>query len=256
MNERWSLKSKKALVTGGTKGIGRAIAEEFLALGAEVVISSRNKKDFLQMSEDLKSYGPALKYIQSDASSAEDRTQLFEYVKTEFGGLDILINNAGTNVRKKTMEYTDEEFDFLINTNLKSAFELSRLFYPMLKESDYASIVNISSTSGSSIIKTGSPYACSKAAMSHLSRYLAVEWAEDGIRVNAIEPWYIRTPLTEPVLNDKAKLAQALSRTPMNRVGTTDEISGATAFLCMPCASYISGQVIQIDGAATCYLFG
>ena len=174
MNERWSLKSKKALVTGGTKGIGRAIAEEFLALGAEVVISSRNKKDFLQMSEDLKSYGPALKYIQSDASSAEDRTQLFEYVKTEFGGLDILINNAGTNVRKKTMEYTDEEFDFLINTNLKSAFELSRLFYPMLKESDYASIVNISSTSGSSIIKTGSPYACSNVTLRPLSRHKAI----------------------------------------------------------------------------------
>ncbi|MDA3844443.1 MAG: SDR family oxidoreductase [Candidatus Kapabacteria bacterium] len=256
MNERWSLKSKKAVVTGATKGIGRAVAEEFLALGAEVIVSSRNEEDFMQMSEDLKSYGSLLKYIQSDASSADDRNQLLAYVKKEFGGLDILINNAGTNVRKKTMEYTVEEFDFLINTNLKSAFELSRLFYPMLKESDNASIVNISSTSGSSIIKTGAPYACSKAAMSHLSRYLAVEWAEDGIRVNAIEPWYIRTPLTEPVLNDEAKLAQALSRTPMNRVGTADEISGATAFLCMPGASYISGQVIQIDGAATCYLFG
>lgn len=256
MNERWSLKSKKTVVTGATKGIGRAIAEEFLALGSEVIVTSRNKKDFEQMSEDLKSYGTALKYIQSDASVADDRSELFEYVQAEFGELDILINNAGTNIRKKTMDYTIEEFDFLLNTNLKSAFELSRLFYPMLKESDYASIVNISSISGSAVVKTGAPYTCSKAALSHLSRYLAVEWAEDGIRVNAIEPWYIRTPLTEPVLNDKVKLAQALSRTPMNRIGSADEISGATAFLCMPAASYISGQVIQIDGAASCYLFG
>ena len=183
--------------------------------------------------------------------------QLFNLIKNTWGKLDVVINNAGTctNYRKQTAEFSGEEFEFLVNTNFISAFEVCKRAYPLLLKSDYPSIINISSSAASRVIRTGLAYSASKAALSHLTRYLAVEWGGNGIRANAIEPWYIKTSLTEPMLNNEIAVNKILERTPLKRIGTPEEVAGLTAFLAMPASSYISGQVISACGAATCLLF-
>ncbi len=248
MKDRWNLKGKLALVTGGTKGIGYAIAQEFLHLGAEVLVVSRSAENVDSavgswVKEGLNAHG-----LTADVSAADDRREIFGHLETIRDRLDILINNAGTNIRKPALEYSQKEYDTILETNLKSAFEMSRLAYPYLKRSERGSIVNMASVAGLTHVRSGVPYGISKAALVQMTRNLAVEWAPDNIRVNAVAPWYIRTPLVEPVLNDKNLLAQILVRTPLQRVGEPEEVSGGVAFLCMPAASYITGQCIAIDG--------
>ena len=248
MKNRWALKNRKALVTGATRGIGKAIVEEFLELGAEVFIVSRNQKDIEEQLKVYKVKSLKVEGVKCDVTNAEDRENLSEKINSVWGKLDILVNNAGTNTRKKTLENTEEDFDKLMNLNLKSAFELCKLFHPLLKNSGDGSIVNIVSVAGITSVGTGSPYAVSKAAMIHFTRYLAVEWAKDSIRVNAVAPWYIRTSLTETVLNDQEKLQLILSRTPLNRIGEPAEVAAVAAFLSMQAASYVTGECIAVDG--------
>ena len=255
MQNRWNLNGKLALLTGATKGIGRGIAEEFVQLGATVFIVSRSDQqvsEALQKWQDsgLKSHGMA-----ADIVEANHRRKIFEQIEDLWGRLDIVVNNVGTNICKKTVEYTDEEYDRIMGINLKATFEISRLAHPYLKKSNQGCIVNISSVAGLTALRTGTPYAMSKAALAQFSRNLAVEWAPDNIRVNAVAPWYIRTPLVEPVLNDKELYAAVLSRTPMNRIGEPAEVAGLVAFLCMPASSYITGQCIAVDGGFTIYGF-
>ena len=129
------------------------------------------------------------------------------------------------------------------------------MFHPLLKNSGDASIVNIVSVAGITSVGTGSPYAISKAGIIHFTKYLAVEWAGDSIRVNAVAPWYIRTSLTEPVLKDPGYLKAVLDRTPMKRIGEPEEVAAAVAFLSMPAASYITGECISVDGGFLKYGF-
>ena len=142
MNNRWNLKNKKARVTGGTKGIGKAIVKEFIDLGAEVIVVARNKSEFITLQKDLNT--DKISFIEADVSSIGDINKIFYTIEQKGNSLDILVNNAGTNVRKKTIEYTNEEFDTIVNTNLRSAFELSKLAYPLLKKSEQGNIINIS----------------------------------------------------------------------------------------------------------------
>lgn len=255
MESRWKLIKLKALITGGTKGIGRSIVEEFLKLNAEVIFTARKEDDVKTFEKEKTKEGYSVTGFVSDASNSRDRIELYELIIEKFGKLDILINNVGTNIRKRTDEYSDQELDFLFNTNLRSTYEYCRLFYPLLKKSNNASIVNIGSSAGSRVVRTGSAYAVSKAGIVQLTKYLACEWGPDNIRVNAIEPWYIRTPLTEPVLKQPEYYAKVLAQTPLGRVGEAEEVASLAAFLCMPAASYITGQSIMIDGGAGNLMF-
>ena len=253
MIDRWKLNHKKALITGGTKGIGKAIAKEFIDLGAEVIVVARNKSDFDILQDELKS--DKLNYIESDISKKEDIQDVIRKLNEKWDTLDILVNNVGTNIRKKTIEYSDEEYDHILNTNLRSTFELSKLAYPLLKKSEQGNVVNISSVAGQKHLRTGSIYGMTKAAIIQLTKNLAAEWAADEIRVNAVAPWYIRTPLAETVLNNHVYYNKVIGRTPMKRIGNPEDVAAAVAFLCMPAASFITGQCISVDGGFTIYGF-
>ncbi|MCI0447633.1 SDR family oxidoreductase [bacterium] len=232
---------KKALVTGGTKGIGLAIVNEFLDLDVEVITVARsNPKDLFE--------GNNVTVFEGDLTDANFRKQLVDTIQKRWSKLDILVNNVGTNIRKKTIEYSEEEIRKVFEINLFSMIDLTRQVFPLLKESGKASVINIASVAGSFDVQTGSPYGMTKSAVIQLTRNLAVEWAPFNIRVNTVSPWYIETPLTQPVLSQPDRLQKIVRRTPLNRVGQPPEVAGIVGFLASDKSSYITGQNIMVDG--------
>ena len=253
--KEWSLRGKRALITGGTKGIGLAIAEEFLSLGAEILIVARDQNLINKKIRAWKKKGYLAYGFAADLSNKDERLQLLSVIKRKWRKLDLLINNVGMNIRKKTVEFSTEEYEQVLNTNLISTFELCRLLHPLLKKSKSGSVVNMSSVAGLTHLRTGSPYGMSKAAMDQLTRNLAVEWAEEKIRVNSIAPWYIDTPLVENLMKDKKYYNSVIERTPMKRIGKPEEVASLAAYLCMDKSSYITGQTIAVDGGFSVYGF-
>lgn len=244
----WNLKGKTALVTGGTKGIGLAIADEFVELGADVTIIARDQQT---IDDVVKKFAARLKTVHAlcgDLGDASFRTEIISDLKKRWGKLDILVNNVGTNIRKKFVDYTEEEYRKVFEVNLFSLTEMCRLSFPLLQASASASVINIASVAGSFDVQSGPPYGMTKAAIIQLTRHLAAEWAAHHIRVNTVSPWYIDTPLASPVLNNLQRLKLIVDRTPMNRVGQPAEVASAVAYLAMDHASYITGQNLQVDG--------
>ncbi|HRW97759.1 MAG TPA: SDR family oxidoreductase [Bacteroidales bacterium] len=248
MKNKWKLEGRTAMITGGTRGIGLAVAKEFVRLGAGIMIVGRNQE---LMHRTVKSFGDAGNRVIPavfDISEAEQRSRLIEMVHLKFEKLDILVNNVGTNIRRKTTEYEENEIDFLFQTNMMSALDLTRHLHPMLQKSGAASVINVASVAGLTSLRTGVIYGMSKAAILQMTRNLACEWAVDNIRVNAVAPWYIETPLADQVLKDPEYLGEVLLRTPMKRIGKPEEVAAAVSFLAMDASSYITGQCIAIDG--------
>ncbi|MCS6968480.1 MAG: SDR family oxidoreductase [Cytophagales bacterium] len=246
----WSLEGKKALVTGGTKGIGKAIVEEFLQLGAQVLFVARSAEQVEAARQQwAQRYQARIYGMAADVSLPEARNAIYQWIGTHWQRLDILVNNAGINIRKKTPDYTCQEYGQIWSVNLTAPFELTRMLYPLLKQSGKASVINIASVAGSNLdIGSGSPYAMSKAGLLQMTRSLANEWAKEGIRVNAVSPWYTVTPLAKPVLENKERMQLILSRTPMGRVAQPEEVAAVVAFLAMDKPSYLTGQNIIVDG--------
>ncbi|KAJ1422031.1 Short-chain dehydrogenase/reductase SDR [Sesbania bispinosa] len=246
---RWSLNGMTALVTGGTRGIGHAIVEELMGFGARVHTCARNEDD---LSKCLKEWNDSSFEVTGsvcDVSVPQQREALMETVSSVFNGkLNILINNVGTNIRKPMTDFTTEEFSRLIDTNLGSTFHMCQLAYPLLKASGVGSVVFTSSVSGFVSLKSMSVQGATKAAINQLTKNLACEWAKDNIRCNAVAPWYIKTSMVEQVLSNKDYLEEVYSRTPLRRLGDPAEVSSVVAFLCLPASSYITGQIICVDG--------
>jgi NAD(P)-dependent dehydrogenase (short-subunit alcohol dehydrogenase family) len=245
---KWRLDDKKAFITGGTRGIGKAVIEEFLELGAEVITTARHAEELKACIKSWGKQGFRVQGIAADVSNAEDRLKLVDFVRSRWDLLDILVNNAGVNFRKPTLEYSAQEVEGLFQTNLISAFELSRLCFSLLQASQNACITNISSVAGLVHLRSGSPYGMTKAAMLQLTRNLAVEWAPHGIRVNAVAPGFTETPLTEYWKQFPELMELARSKIPLGRMGTPTEIAGAITYTALPIASYMTGQCLTVDG--------
>ncbi|KAF4387914.1 hypothetical protein F8388_005531 [Cannabis sativa] len=248
-NPRWSLRGMTALVTGGTRGIGHAIVEELLGLGAKVHTCSRNAEELNSCLMGWKNLGFEVSGSVCDVSKRAQRERLMEIVSSVFDGkLNILINNVGTNIRKPMVEFTAEEFSTLMATNFESVFHLCQLAHPLLKASGKGSVVFMSSVSGFVSLKSMSVQGSTKGAINQLTKNLACEWAKDNIRINSVAPWYIETSMVKQVLNNKEYLEEVYARTPLRRLGNPEEVSSVVAFLCLPASSYITGQVICVDG--------
>ena len=254
MQSPWRLDGARALITGGSSGIGLATARELGLLGADVLLVARNRERLEAARAGLESDNPgcSVEILSADLASAEGRQLVVESVGPS---LQILVNNSGTNIRKRMSDLSLEEYRHVQEVNLVSCFEMCRLLHPSLRAGAPAAVVNNASVAGQTHLRTGAPYGMSKAAMIQLSRNLAVEWAQEGIRVNAVAPWYIRTPLADQVLKDPEFRKQVLERTPMGRVGEAEECARAIAFLCMPASAYVTGQCLSVDGGFSVYGF-
>jgi tropinone reductase I len=258
---RWRLDEKVALVTGGTRGIGRAITEELASFGARVFVCGRSEETLAKRLAEWRAAGHTVDGVAADMGTAEGRERTLAACQRAFGSdLHVLVNNAGTNVRKPTVTAYDEAtIRSLFELNLMAPLELTRQAYPLLRAAATAagdaSVVNLVSVAGLTSVGTGAPYGMTKAAVTQLTRNLASEWGAERIRVNAVAPWFIVTDLTSGVLGNDAFMNEVMHRTPARRAGQPEEVSGIVAFLALPAASYITGQCVAVDGGFLGYGF-
>lgn len=248
------LDDQLAVVTGGTKGIGKAIALSFAESGADVLVVARNQADLDSTKEEIEAYGRKAYTIRGDIIDYKAIIKEVEKVR-ENRHIDIWVNNAGMNIRSEAYDVSTEEWDQIVNTNMKSAFFLSQYAGSVMKKEQKGKIINISSVAGHTALRTGVVYAMTKSALIQMTKNLALEWGKDQINVNAIGPWYFPTSLTEQLLQDESYVNDILDRTPLKRIGKLKELTGAAVFLASNAGNYMTGQTLFVDGGMTIYGF-
>lgn len=242
------LSNRTAVVIGGTSGLGRAIAVALARSGANVVPCGRRKELVAEVCAEIKSVGRKTLQKTVDVSSRESIDALRGAVLEKFGGADILVNAAGRTARKPTNEVSEEEWIEILDTNLTGVLRVCQSFYEPLKQSGRGRIINIASLASFVAFFEVAAYGASKAGVLALTRSLGAEWAKDKICVNALVPGVFPTELNAELLNGTERGREILMRTPMNRFGKPEEITGAAVFLASDAASFITGQTIAVDG--------
>lgn len=246
------LENKVAVVTGGGQGIGRGVVKVFAEEGAKVVIADIDAEAGESTMQNFKDQHHDVRFYQTDVSNEEDVKNLIDYTIGEFGQLDILVNNAAINIRKAVHETTLEEWDNLMGINLTGPFLCSKHAIPEMQKQDTSSIINMVSWHAETTITRLAAYASAKGGLTALTRQMALDYGQHQIRVNAVGPSSVDTPLLQKTFasleNPEKSFEDSLAFNPMGRVGTVDDIAKACLFLASDDSTYVSGQTILVDG--------
>lgn len=242
------LGGRTAVVMGGTSGIGRAIALALADAGADVVPTGRREGHVEEVAGEIRKRGRRSLVQATDVTDPESVASLAETVIAELGAVDILVNAAGITKRRPTLEVSDAEWEAILDTNLTGVLRACRVFGAHMIERRYGRIINIGSLTSLVALHEVAAYGASKAGVAALTKSLAVEWAPHGVCVNAILPGVVRTALNEGLLDGTDRGRELLVRTPMRRFGMPEEMGGAAVFLASEAASFVTGQLIAVDG--------
>jgi NAD(P)-dependent dehydrogenase (short-subunit alcohol dehydrogenase family) len=249
---QFELTGQVALVTGAARGLGRDISLALAHAGADIALGLRDVNTGGELAREIEAMGRRALPLQMDMLRLEQVPRAVNDAVARFGRLDILVNNAGSGASGLAEDVTEAEFDFTVDLNLKAVFFASQAAGRVMMRQKGGRIINLSSQAGFAALPTESVYCASKAAVSHLTKCLAVEWGKYNITVNAVAPTFIKTPGTEEALSDPAFRADVIERIAgLHRIGEPVEVSGAVVFLASPAASLITGHTILIDGGWT-----
>ena len=252
-SERFDVAGRTALVTGAARGLGRAMALALAEAGADVALGLRDRARDEGLADEIRALGRRALPLQMDVTRLDEVEAAVEATVEELGSLDLLVNNAGGGVGLIPAEDVSvADFDRAFDANLRGTFFACRAAFAPMRERGFGRIVNVSSQAALVALPGESVYCAAKAAVSHLTRCLAVEWGRYGIAVNAVAPTFVRTPGTEPALSDPTFRAEVEERiAALHRIGEPEEVAGAVVFLCSPAASLITGETLVIDGGWT-----
>ena len=251
--EIFDLSGKVAMVTGSTRGLGEVAATALAKAGADVAICGRNTVDLERVSETIRKMGRDSAGFVLDVTSKKSVQHGVDRILTHFGKVDILVNNAGLNHRVPVLEFPEEEWDLVINTNLKGYFLVAQAIVPQMLERGYGKVINMSSILGTVALPNQLAYASAKGGVDQMTKVMALEWAKQGVRVNAIGPTYFETEMVKQIRDDSERFNFINERTPMGRWGYLPEMEGIVIFLAAPASDFITGQTIYIDGGWTAW---
>jgi NAD(P)-dependent dehydrogenase (short-subunit alcohol dehydrogenase family) len=249
--EIFDLKGKVAMITGSSKGLGEAAAVALAKAGADVAICGRNIADINRVVDRLKEMKCNAAGFVVEVTTGETVNKGVTDILNHFGHIDILVNNAGVNYRVPVIEYPEEEWDRVINTNLKGYYLVAKAVAPQMIERGYGKVINMSSILGRIGLPNQLAYASAKGGVDQMTMIMALEWAKLGVRVNAIAPTYFATEMVKQIQEDKERFDFIKQRTPMGRWGNLEEIEGIVIFLASSASDFITGQSIAIDGGWT-----
>lgn len=242
------LNGKVAVVVGGTSGIGRAIAHGFAQAGADVVATSRRVEQVEAAAQEIEQFGRRSLRLTSDVSDRQSLEQVLNASLEAFGKVDILVNSAGRTKRAPTIDFPEDDWNEILDTNLTGTLRACQVFGRHMLERGSGSIINIASLSTFVALHEVAAYSASKAAVASLTKSLAIEWSSKGVRVNAIAPGVFRTALNQKLLDETERGREFLLRTPMRRFGKVEELAGAAIFLASDAASFVNGEILAVDG--------
>lgn len=248
---RFDLEGQVALVTGAARGIGNACALALAHTGADIALGLRDIQTGGELANQIEAMGRRVLPLQMDVTRLDEIQKAIDSTVSHFGRLDILVNNAGLGPSNLAENVREEDFDLTVAVNLKGTFFVSQAAGRVMIKQNYGRIINLSSQAGLVALPTESIYCMTKAAISHLTKCLAIEWGQYNITVNAVAPTFINTPGTAEALEDAAFRADVLSRIALGRIGEPMEVASAVVFLASPAASLITGDTLLIDGGWT-----
>lgn len=247
----FEVKDKVALITGAGRGLGKSCALALANAGADIALGLRDVSTALDLESEIKAMGRRVVRVQMDVSTVQEIRSAVEEVINQFGRIDILVNNVGVAPANPAEKVTEADYDLTMNLNVKAMFFTSQAVAKHMIKQGSGRIINMSSQAGSIALDDESVYCMSKAAVNHMTKNLASEWAKFNIQVNAVAPTFIETPGTEPWLKDPEFRQSVLDRIPLGRIGKPMEVAGAVVFLASNAASLITGEIIMIDGGWT-----